>query len=145
MKLEDISDSIKRQPQYLGSKFRTMADGRNAIENTKEYTSNMRDTTKKYYGRGGAGGFICTYGIYNQFIDLAKTDGNWDNRFIGEKFIESWKNTTEIDEIEEWKAGKKDMLIRLFVKEIGSSDYVGKGIYYYSGSSQTGVMWSHLK
>jgi hypothetical protein len=104
----------------------------------------MKDATRKYYGRGGAGGFICKHNIYNQFIDLSKQDGNWDNRFIGDKFIESWKNPSEIDDIAEWKNGKLNMIIRLFVKDIGESKYMGKGIYYYNGSSQTGVMWSLL-
>ena len=94
--------------------------------------------------RGGAGGFICKHNIYNQFIDLSKQDGNWDNRFIGDKFIESWKTSSETDDIAEWKKGKIDMIIRLFVKDIGDSKYTGKGIYYYNGSSQTSVMWSLL-
>jgi hypothetical protein len=105
----------------------------------------MKDSTKKYYGRGGAGGFICKHGIYNQFIDLAKQDGKWDNRFIDDRFIESWKNPNEDCDISEWKAGKKDMIIRLFVKDEGESKYMGRGIYYYNGFSQTGVMWSMLK
>lgn len=145
MKYEDISDEIKSLPSYIGAGFRTMAEGRNIIENTKEYTSNMKDSTKKYYGRGGAGGFICKHGIYNQFIDLAKQDGKWDNRFIDDRFIESWKNPNEDGDISEWKAGKKDMIIRLFVKDEGESKYMGRGIYYYNGFSQTGVMWSMLK
>jgi hypothetical protein len=145
MKLEDISQEIKNLPTYIGTGFRTMAEGRNIIENTKEYTSNMKDSTKKYYGRGGAGGFICKHGIYNQFIDLSKQDGKWDNRFIGDRFIESWKNPNDVEEIDEWKEGKKDMIIRLFIKEVSESKYMGQGIYYYNGSSQTGVMWSLLK
>ena len=144
MKATDISDEIKNLPSFSGVGFRTMAEGRNIIENTKEYTSNMKDTTRKYYGRGGAGGFICKHNIYNQFIDLSKQDGNWDNRFIGDKFIESWKTSSETDDIAEWKKGKIDMIIRLFVKDIGDSKYAGKGIYYYNGSSQTSVMWSLL-
>ena len=144
MKATDISDEIKNLPSFSGVEFRTMAEGRNIIENTKEYTSNMKDTTRKYYGRGGAGGFICKHNIYNQFIDLSKQDGNWDNRFIGDKFIESWKTSSETDDIAEWKKGKIDMIIRLFVKDIGDSKYTGKGIYYYNGSSQTSVMWSLL-
>lgn len=145
MKYEDISDEIKNLPSYIGVGFRTMAEGRNIIENTKIYTSNMKDSTRTYYGRGGAGGFICSHGVYNQFIDLAKQDGKWDNRFIDNKFIESWKNPTELDDIDIWKSGKIDMIIRLFIKDTGESKYAGKGIYYYSGSSQTGVMWTLLK
>jgi hypothetical protein len=145
MKLEDISDEIKNLPDFIGAGFRTMAEGRNIIENTKEYTSNMKDSTKTYYGRGGNGGFICKHGMYNQFIDLSKEDGKWDNRFIDDKFIESWKNHHDSDEIAIWKEGKRDMIIRLFVKDIGDSKYMGRGIYYYSGASHTGVMWTLLK
>lgn len=145
MKIEEISDVIKSLPQYIGTRVRTMAAGRNLIEKTTKYTSNMKDPSHTYFGRGGSGGFICEYGIYNQFIDLAKTDGKWDNRFIGDKFIESWKNPTQLEEIAEWKEGKKNLIIRLFIKDINSSDYVGRGIYYHAGSSQTGVMWNLLK
>jgi hypothetical protein len=144
MRESEIPEKIRIAKSFLGIGFRTMADGRNAIENTRAYTSDMKDSSKKYYGRGGNGGFICENGMYNQFIDLAKQDGKWDNRFIGNKFIESYKVQVDSDELASWKGGKRDMIIRLFIKEIGGSKYVGRGIYYYSGSSQTGVMWTQL-
>ena len=131
-------------PGLIGKKFRSMAEGRNFIEGTNEYTSNMRDQTKKYIGRGSKAGFICENGIYNQFIDMSKTDGKWTNKFIEDRFIETWKDTSRLDDILEWKKGKKGMIIRLFVKDIGSNVYIGKGIYKHSGSSNNGVLWSRL-
>lgn len=135
---------LSKIPGLIGKKFRSMAEGRNFIDDTNEYTSNMRDHTKKYIGRGSKAGFICENGIYNQFIDMSKTDGKWTNKFIEDRFIETWKDTSRLDDILEWKKGKKGMIIRLFVKDIGSNVYIGKGIYKYSGSSNNGVLWSRL-
>ncbi len=136
----------EQEYQSLESKkFRTMADGRNFIEKTNEYTSDMKDSTKKYMGRGSKAGFICKDNIYNQFLDFTKTDGKWSNQFIGDKFIETWKDPSRSEEINEWMEGKRGMIIRLFVKEEGNPFYEGKGLYYYSGRSENGVLWSKYK
>ena len=37
------------------------------------------------------------------------------------------------------------MIIRLFVKDPEVNSYIGKGIYYYSGHSENGVLWSKHK
>ena len=131
-------------PGLIGKKFRSMAEGRNFIEKTDRYTSNMRDTNKLYIGRGSKAGFICEHGIYNQFIDMSKGDGKWTNRIMDDKFIETWKDTSRIEDISKWKEGKKEMVIRLFIKDIGSNLYVGHGIYKYTGSSNNGVLWSRI-
>ena len=126
-------------------KFKTIADGRNFIEKTNQYTSNMKDKDKTYMGRGSKAGFVCENNIYNQFLDISKNDGKWSNQFIGERFIETWKDPHRREEIESWMEGKKGMVIRLFVKDLGSDFYTGKGIYYYSGHSENGVLWSKHK
>jgi hypothetical protein len=123
-------------------KFKTMAHGRNFIEKTTNYTSNLKDKTKIYIGRGSKAGFICKDGLYNQFIDLTKSDGKWTNKLIGDRFLETWKDTSRSEEIEEWMRGKKGMIIRLFVKDDKEPSYICKGIYYYSGRSENGVLWT---
>lgn len=131
-------------PSFEYKRFRSMAEGRNFVDKTNIYTSNMRDSTKKYMGRGSKAGFICKDGIYNQFIDMSKTDGKWTNRFIDNRFIETWKDISRKEDIEQWKSGKKGLVIRLFVKEEDSNYYEGFGMYKYSGSSENGVLWTKL-
>ena len=140
--LQHVIDS--NTPSFEFKRFRSMAEGRNCIEQTTEYTSNMRDSSKTYVGRGSKAGFICKDGIYNQFIDMSKTDGKWTNRFIDNRFIETWKNPSKREAIDEWMNAKKDMVIRLFVKQVDSKYYEGVGIYRYSGHSDTGVLWTKL-
>jgi len=135
------NSTLEKLETFKGKKFKSMAGGRNAIEKTTQYTSNMRDKDKTYIGRGSKAGFICENGLYNQFIDLNKEDGKWNNTLVDNLFIESWKDSSREDEILEWQAGKKDLTIRLFVKDIGSKVYEGYGIYNYSGKSQNGVLW----
>ena len=137
--MENIT--LEKLETFRGKKFKSMAEGRNAIEKTTQYTSNMRDNDKNYIGRGSKAGFICENGLYNQFIDLSKEDGKWNNTLVDDLFIESWKDSSREDEILEWQAGKKDLTIRLFVKDVGSKVYEGYGIYNYSGKSQNGVLW----
>ena len=126
-------------------KFKTIAEGRNFIEKTRDYTSDLKDKTKKYMGRGSKAGFVCLNNIYNQFLDLSKNDGKWSNQFVGDRFIETWKDPNRRDEIEAWMDGKKGMIVRLFVKDHEVNSYIGKGIYYYSGHSENGVLWSKHK
>ena len=133
--------TLEKLETFRGKKFKSMAEGRNAVEKTTQYTSNMRDKNKTYIGRGSKAGFICRDGIYNQFIDLSKDDGKWNNTLVDDMFIESWKDSSREDEILKWQAGKKDLTIRLFVKDIGSNEYEGYGIYKWSGKSQNGVLW----
>ena len=137
-------DKLDKNPMesFEDKRFRTIADGRNFIEKTTEYTSNLKDKDKTYMGRGSKAGFICKDNIYNQFLDLSKSDGKWTNKLIGDKFIETWKDVTRKDEIDEWMQGKKGMIIRLFIKDEASPFYIGKGIYYYSGRSENGVLWT---
>lgn len=134
----------KKLDSYESRKFRTMADGRNFIEKTNIYTSNLKDKDKEYVGRGSKAGFFCSDKLYNQFIDLSKTDGKWHNQFIGNdtRFLEIWKDSTKSEEMNEWMEGKKGMIIRLFVKDGSEPFYVGKGIYYYSGHSENGILWT---
>lgn len=134
----------KEYNSFENRRFRTMAQGRNTIEKTTIYTSNMRDKEKTYVGRGSKAGFICENGIYNQFIDLEKDDGKWSNVFIKDNFIETWKDTSRKEDIQEWKHNKKGMVIRLFVKTREAPYYMGYGIYYYVGSSENGVLWKKL-
>jgi len=129
---------------FENRRFRTIAQGRNIIEKTTEYTSNMRDKEKTYMGRGSKAGFICKNEIYNQFIDLAKDDGKWSNVFVDDKFIETWKDISKKEEIAEWKEGKKGLIIRLFVKTEEAPYYLGYGIYYYVGTSANGVLWKKM-
>ena len=135
------NSTLEKLETFRDKKFKSMAEGRNAIEKTSQYTSNMRDKDKTYIGRGSKAGFICENGLYNQFIDLSKEDGKWNNTLVDDLFIESWKDSSREDEILEWQAGKKDLTIRLFVKDIGSKVYEGYGIYNYGGKSQNGVLW----
>ena len=137
--MENIT--LEKLETFRGKRFKSMAEGRNAIEKTTQYTSNMRDNDKTYIGRGSKAGFICENGLYNQFIDLSKEDGKWNNTLVDDLFIESWKDSSREDEILEWQNGKKDLTIRLFVKGVGSKVYEGYGIYSYSGKSQNGVLW----
>lgn len=138
--------SEERPTSFENQRFRTMAQGRNTIEKTNIYTSNMRDKEKKYMGRGSKAGFIDEAGIYNQFIDLAKDDGKWSNVFVedSDKFIETWKDTSRKEDIDAWKEGKKGMIIRLFVKTEEAPYYLGYGIYYYAGSSSNGILWKKM-
>tara|TARA_B100000963_G_scaffold269671_1_gene237793 strand:- start:2627 stop:3073 length:447 start_codon:yes stop_codon:yes gene_type:complete len=129
---------------FENKRFRTIAQGRNIIEKTTEYTSNMRDKEKTYMGRGSKAGFIDKNEIYNQFIDLAKDDGKWSNVFIDDKFIETWKDISKKEEISKWKEGKKGLIIRLFVKTPEAPYYLGYGIYYYVGTSANGVLWKKM-
>ena len=46
---------------FENKRFRTIAQGRNIIEKTTEYTSNMRDKEKTYMGRGSKAGFKAKY------------------------------------------------------------------------------------
>lgn len=136
-----LKEQLDNDPitSYEHVKFKTIAEGRNAVEGTSEYTSDMRNPDKIYMGRGTGSGFVFE-GVFNQFIDFSKKDGKWINKFEnGNMFLESWKDTSLREAIDEWKIAKKDMIIRLFVKQDGV--YVGAGVYYYAGSSLNGILW----
>jgi hypothetical protein len=146
MKRTDAKAIIKGIYPFIGLRAKTMADARNLMEGTRKYTSNLkdRDKTKEYIGRGSGSGFTCVDELHNQFIDLNKTDGKWENRIVENKFIESWKDTTNLEEIKEWKEGKEDICLRLFVKSEGADEYVCMGFFYRSGSSNYGILWSRV-
>ena len=146
MRREELLE--KRLEDYRGREFKTMAQARNVITKTTKYTSSLKeakaDPAKEYVGRGSGAGFECENGLYNQFIDLSKQDGKWTNEFIEDMFLETWKDSSRTEEIEEWKQGKRNLAIRLFVKEIGSKIYRGYGLFYRAGSSQNGVLWRQV-
>lgn len=146
MKKQELLE--KRIEDYRGREFKTMAAAKNTITKSTIYTSSLKKAKENpklfYVGRGSGAGFKCKNGLYNQFIDLAKEDGKWTNEFVNNMFLETWKDSSRTEEIEEWKQGKLNMAIRLFVKEKDSKVYKGYGIYYRSGSSQSGVLWRRL-
>ena len=144
MKVLHEKISKNKYTSFENRKFATMAHARNVIEDTKEYTPIMTEKDKTYFGRGCKSGFFCKDGIYNQFIDLNKNDGKWSNVFTDDKFIESWKDSSKKEEIANWKNSKKGLIIRLFVKTNQAPYYLGYGIYYYVGTSDTGVLWKKM-
>lgn len=146
MKKQELLE--KKLEGYRGREFKTMAAAKNVIMKSNIYTSSLKDAKenpkKVYVGRGSGAGFMCGNELYNQFIDLAKDDGKWSNDFVEDKFLETWKDSSRTEEIEEWKHGKQNLAIRLFVKERDSKIYKGYGIYYRVGYSQNGVLWRRL-
>lgn len=140
----------------IGQKFKTMAHGRNFIEKTNIYTSKMKAPNgKKYYGRGkgdmGNGGFLDSDGIWNQFISIGKTDVGYRNEFFPNIKKGVWIEKCVFDDkekVNEWTKtrGIDTKLIRVFLKNIDSDDYVCMGIFKYSFTDKlkSAVVWNKI-
>jgi len=138
----------------IGRSFKTMAEGRNFIEKTNIYTSKLKhEEGKKYYGRGkgdmGNGGFLDKDGIWNQFVQVGKTDVGYRNEYHPE--INVWIERCvfeDQDKLKEWTEtrGTDTPYIRVFLRLPDDNKYTCKGIFKYSFTDKTkpAVIWKKI-
>lgn len=140
----------------IGRTFKTMAEGRNFIQKTFIYTSKLKpEEGKQYYGRGkgdmGNGGFLDSDGIWNQFVQVGKTDVGYRNEYHPELKKGIWIERCMFEDPEkskEWaeNRGIETPYVRVFLKLQDESNYTCKGIFKYSFTDKTkpAVIWSKI-
>jgi len=149
-------ETINLNDHAIGRKFKTMAEGRNFIQKTNIYTSKLKpEDGKQYYGRGkgdmGNGGFLDNDGIWNQFVQIGKTDVGYRNEYHPELRNGVWIERcvfTDEDKRNEWAEtrGSDTPYVRVFLKHPDDKEYTCKGIFKYTFTDKTkpAVIWNKI-
>jgi len=149
-------ETINLNDHGIGRKFKTMAEGRNFIQKTNIYTSKLKpEDGKQYYGRGkgdmGNGGFLDNDGIWNQFVQIGKTDVGYRNEYHPELRNGVWIERcvfTDEDKRNEWaeSRGAETPYVRVFLKHPDDKEYTCKGIFKYTFTDKTkpAVIWNKI-
>jgi hypothetical protein len=149
-------ETINLNDHAIGRKFKTMAEGRNFIQKTNIYTSKLKpEDGKQYYGRGkgdmGNGGFLDNDGIWNQFVQIGKTDVGYRNEYHPELRNGVWSERcvfTDEDKRNEWAEtrGSDTPYVRVFLKHPDDKEYTCKGIFKYTFTDKTkpAVIWNKI-
>lgn len=138
----EIQDNYKHLT-YEKVKFKSLAEGRNKLLKTEIYTSSGIEShinpDKHYIGSGSKKYFTSDDGMYNQFISE-------EIAFINDMFIDSPQENLNSIEIKNWiNQRKKLKKIRLFVKDLKTGYYIGRGVFRKIGINEKSILWKKIE